>query len=950
MNSIRAFLASIALIILPFRSADAISANPNPIIQEGLPPFYIKGDEHYHWEEDENGYTIIDNPDNQYPNTTRKVYAKIDESGNLISTGIQFGLSSSSMPVTLSKLRAAGLKKHVRPSNEIRKAKCGDYCNDEFSSSGRSDDGARRKLQNQEERSNRRQLASSEGSLRNLVVLIRFADHMDRILPSPSEYDVLLNGPGGGATAPTGSVNDVFLTNSYGQFSLHSTVYPWITLSQPEAYYGDNKSGIGNRIFEAIREALSFIDADPTFDISEFNTDYDQGDPYIDAITIIHSGYGAEFGGSDCYGNLESSRIWSHNWFMYDFPWASADGTVRVSDYHINPGLWGVCGSEISRIGVIAHETLHFLGLPDLYDPQGGTGIGDYCLMANSWGVDGSQRYPPILSAWSKIQLGWIDPLVITEKGDYTLRRSYQYPEVYKIESGYAPNEYLLIENRQPGSFDALLPLGGLAIWHIDENMSVFGIEGYPGQLGWPANNKHYAVALLQADGKYDLEKGNNYGDYGDLFRKDYFFGVDYLFPSESHPALGPFPNTDSYAQGVLSRTNHFISGITITGLQMTFSVLLSSPCQPGEVHFELTLLTDGKGNEVSWSLSETYTNEIVLAGELYDNYNQYTVEKCLPAKCYTFTINDSGNDGLCCAHSAGGYSVRLNGQKLASGNEFGNQDVTELKCIGVPPTMTPTRTPTKPTNSPTLQPSAMPSLSPSAIPSLDPSSLPSGICGSRNSLLEITLEGGEFVEGVSWNVNDMFGEALLYEEVDNNVGLYTKEMCIPSGACYTFVIRDSLHYLVSPNDSENRVLYTVRLDGEEIASGSDFGESQTTMFGSACLGDDDICDDTMSLFRLELASAERELSWKLVDDSEQIILSAGPFGECNINSRAICLPREACYEFFIQDEAGCCSYGNELFTVLFTLTDDMIQNYTGSVGGDFTSVFLGTCYGRNFI
>jgi M6 family metalloprotease-like protein len=813
-------------------------------------------------------------------------------------------------------------------------------------------------LQKQEERTNRRRLASAEGSLRNLVVLIRFADHVDRILPSPTDYDILLNGPGGSSIAPTGSVNDVFLTNSYGKFSLQSTVYPWITLSQPEAYYGDNKSGLGAKIFEAIREALGIIDSDPTFDISEFNTDYNQGDPYIDAITFIHSGYGAEFGGNDCYGTAASSRVWSHNWFMYDGAWTSSDGTVRVSDYHINPGLWGVCGSEISRIGVIAHETLHFLGLPDLYDPQGGNGIGDYCLMANSWGVDGTQRYPPILSAWSKIELGWIDnPISITEKGDYTLKQSWQYPEVYKIEMGYAPNEYLLIENRQPGSFDALLQYGGLAIWHIDENMYQYinTLEGYPGQLGWPANNNHYAVALLQADGRYDLEQGINYGDYGDLFRYDYFFGVDFLFPSTDHPSLGPFPNTDSYAQGV-ARTNVFISGISTAGPQMTFS-LLSSPCQPNEVHFELTLLTDGKGNEASWTLFETFTNEVALSGDLHGNYSQYNVVECLPAKCYTFTIRDSGNDGLCCNYGTGGYSVRLNGLKLASGNEFGSRDETDLQCLAVPPTMMPTRAPTKPTNSPTLQPSVPPSVRPSTGPSLEPSSAPSGICGRQSGLLEITLEGGEFVEGVSWDVIDTFGETLLSEEVDNEGGLYTKEECIPLDACYTFAIRDAVDGLVLPKEEEHRVLYSVKLDGEMIASGSDFGAIQTTMFGNTCLGGngDISCTETggdttpMSMFRLELASAERELSWTLLDESKQVILSAGPFGECNVNSQAICLPREACYEFIIQDEAGCCSYGNDVFTLLFTQTDDMIQNYTGSVSGDFTRVFLGSCYDYNF-
>lgn len=70
-------------------------------------------------------------------------------------------------------------------------------------------------------------------------------------------------------------------------------------------------------------------------------------------------------------------------------------------------------------------------------------------------------------------------------------------------------------------------------------------------------------VALLQADGRYDLELGINGGDYSDFFRKDFFGGVDFLYPSYDDPLLGPFPNTDSYAQGMVARTNHFISGVS---------------------------------------------------------------------------------------------------------------------------------------------------------------------------------------------------------------------------------------------------------------------------------------------------------------------------------------------------------------------------------------------------
>ena len=559
--------------------SEAISANPNPIFEYDENgnllhrPIYIRGDESYHWYEDERGYTLIDDPAFQrIGNQTRKVYAEIDpKNGNLVSTGVRFGFPDD------ATINGAGFKiqKHIKPPINLRKAKCGHYCEEDQTRNhvrgSSAKDTSRRNLQ---EHANRRKLLASANALRNLVVLIRFSDHQDRVLPSVADYDVLLNGPGGeGTVAPTGSVNDVFLSNSYGAFSLQSTVYPWITVSKPESYYADGQSGLGPKIFECIREALDVIDLDPKIDLTEFNTDFDQGDAWIDAITVFHSGYGAEFGGFDCYGTGEIRRIWSHSWFMYTGSWTSRDGTVSVSNYHINPGLWGVCGSGISRIGVVAHETSHFLGLPDLYDPDGGMGIGTYCLMADSWGIDGSQLHPPMLSPWSKIELGWLTPMSVETKGDFTLRQSWQYPDVHKIDLG-SQAEYLLIENRQPGSYDILLPLGGLAIWHIDEHMYLYGnsLEGYPGQPGWPSNSNHYHVALLQADGRYDLENGRNSGDYSDLFRYDYYFGVDHLFPSQSDPMLGPFPNTDSYRQGSVTRTNHFISGISGKNKPLTIS------------------------------------------------------------------------------------------------------------------------------------------------------------------------------------------------------------------------------------------------------------------------------------------------------------------------------------------------------------------------------------------
>ncbi len=255
------------------------------------------------------------------------------------------------------------------------------------------------------------------GTVKNLVVMIRFSNHVGRTLPSIADMGVLFNATGGHPTlAPTGSIKDVYFENSYGQMTLNSVVNPligdWIMVSNTEAYYANGRSG-DSTLWLALREALTALD-NAGVNFKDYDTD---NDGRIDSIAFIHSGYGAEWGGSDAYGTPYQSRIWSHRWAIQP-QWNSNDG-VSVYDYHISPGVWGTSGSAIGRIGVIAHETGHFFGLPDLYDTDGtaGEGAGSWELMANSWDFSGSQYCPPHFSTWSKVFLGWVSPTVLSQPG-----------------------------------------------------------------------------------------------------------------------------------------------------------------------------------------------------------------------------------------------------------------------------------------------------------------------------------------------------------------------------------------------------------------------------------------------------------------------------------------------------------------------------------------------------
>src|SRR5439155_24619437 len=69
-------------------------------------------------------------------------------------------------------------------------------------------------------------------------------------------------------------------------------------------------------------------------------------------------------------------------------------------------------GSRMANISTMCHETGHILGLPDLYarpENPGSEGAGSWCAMSNQ-SRDGRPQH---FCAWSKEQLGWIEPVIV---------------------------------------------------------------------------------------------------------------------------------------------------------------------------------------------------------------------------------------------------------------------------------------------------------------------------------------------------------------------------------------------------------------------------------------------------------------------------------------------------------------------------------------------------------
>lgn len=326
---------------------------------------------------------------------------------------------------------------------------------------------------------------ANNGAVRGLTVIVNFQDVQAAI--SAEEVDALLNAEGYTRYGNASSVRDYYLKMSNGKLDFSNVVVGPVTLS------GTRRSYIDTLLAE---EALALV-LESGIDLAQFDS---RGDGTLDAVSFFYAG-----------DTLYEGWLWPHNHFL---DWRDPSNSYKTNFYQISS--LGLTPAQM-KIGTFCHESGHMLcRFPDLYDygrrdeDEGkSAGMGTFCLMSSGNHL-GQGKTPSPICAYLRYLAGWAGNetslntpgVYVARHGDYGNFLVYRSPR---------QNEYFLIENRSRRGLDGALVSSGLAILHCD----TLGSNEWQGNT----SDRHYQCLLLQADALASLERNENTGDDGDLFR-----------------------------------------------------------------------------------------------------------------------------------------------------------------------------------------------------------------------------------------------------------------------------------------------------------------------------------------------------------------------------------------------------------------------------------------------
>jgi len=500
-------MVTVVCLCVPVRAAPVFGKKMKLRQPDGrLVEVRVWGDEYYQIVESLDGYTLARDP------VSRSIcYAKpskpSDDKQELISSGIVLG-----QPVPES----LGLRHHLRhPPAVVRKQVSAARAAYSPVAGG----GALQVAGTGEPIP----ATTSTGIVEGICLLVDFSDDPGTI--APQTVSDFCNQVGYNGFDNNGSVRDYFHDVSMGNLTYTNFVpQQYHRALHTKAYYDDPEVAYGTRARELITEALNALES-AGFDFSNFDADEDGK---IDAINCFYAGTTT---------SGWAAGLWPHCG-MISF---TADG-VSANRYQISD-----MGDELC-LDTFCHENGHMLcNWPDLYDYGfDSEGIGKFCLMSNM----ASTTNPVQPCGYLKYIAGWTQTtLLVSHETGLSITSGQN--QLYKFAHPTYTNEYYLLENRQKIGRDQALPDAGLAIWHID----TYGSNDYQQQLA----QLHYQVTLLQADGRWDLERNRNAGDNTDLWKS----------PGYTMCGSQTNPNTNWW-EGTVSGLG--LSQISDSGPTMTFT------------------------------------------------------------------------------------------------------------------------------------------------------------------------------------------------------------------------------------------------------------------------------------------------------------------------------------------------------------------------------------------
>lgn len=340
------------------------------------------------------------------------------------------------------------------------------------------------------------------------VLLVQFKNLSFTVAPDSASvheyYDKYCNGSPDSSPyighGSSGAITEYFSDQSNGLFQPVFDVIGPLTLDNGYEFYGKDSGSSKDISYNTfIKESLQKA--------YKSNVDWRQmdnnADGKVDMAVFIFAGMGQNY--TNSYG--DKNTIWpkemGSQYKVEDVTIAGSCSTCELRPASSSGGV--ITATRADGIGVFCHELSHALGLPDFYDYNYKMFGMDYWSVLDYGQYSNAGRTPVGYTAYERDFVRW--QLLEELKEPCTLRIPCYAKggHGYKIVNNANPNEYYVLENRQPYGWDkGYETMGhGLMVTHVDYDRSAWSGNRVN------SNESHQRMTIIPANNK--LIGGNNF-------------------------------------------------------------------------------------------------------------------------------------------------------------------------------------------------------------------------------------------------------------------------------------------------------------------------------------------------------------------------------------------------------------------------------------------------------